>query len=377
MRARDYVVRAISEALSPITHARKNSGNVSLISTEHVPTERGNVEVPVISGNAIRHRAVRSVGARWLVEEYGLAGRLTLPQLNFLFHGGAITEGGGREDTRLIAEAHRLWPFVGLLGGCTPRQIIPGALHVHRGILVCEENRRTIAKDVPGALDGIGRLRPASSMLSEYQYTRSDAALTAADIRGEGDEWRVAGRGDESYRAILAALMPEGAPCRLADYRAPNDKGNWSVRTTLMPRSDAEAAARAASASVVESDTQLMIFGGHAVIRGSLWSHGFVLPHVSEAELGCLLWSIRLWKSAGATVGGHAAKGHGRLDTSLLAGDWDADAAVEAYLDRARAHRDEAVAWLDAAFDVRRDGPAPAPAPKARGKKKADAAEAA
>lgn len=370
---RDYVIRAISESVSPITHAKKASGNVSLISTEAVPTDRGNVEVPYISGNAIRHRAIRSVGALWLVEEYGLAGRLTLPQLNFLFHGGAMTEGGGREDTRLIADGYRLWPFVGLLGGCTPRQIIPGALHVHRAILACEENRGTITGDMPSEVtDGLGAFRRASSLLTAYQYTRSDAARTAGAVRGDADEWRVQGTGSESFQAAMASLMPSSGPCRLANYGEPNDKGNWWVRTRLMPRSDAEVVAGSAGATVVESDTQLMIFGGQAVVRGSFWCHGFVLPHVSEATFGCLLWSLRLWKSAGATVGGQASRGHGRLDTSLLAGNWDAEGAVQAYVDYARSVRDEAVAWLDDAFGVRRTGPGPKPA---KSKKKATVAE--
>jgi hypothetical protein len=231
-----------------------------------------------------------------------LRGRLSLQQLNFLFHGGALTEGGGRENTRRIADFQRLFPLGRLLGGCLPDQVLAGSLQVWRGSLVCEENRPYLRHVICDHLPG-GRLRPSESFLSEYLYTRSDATKTAADLK-------------------------------------PTDPPG-------------------------EADSNLMIFAGQSVLSGAIFVHGFTLPHVSELELGALLWSLRLWQAAGGTIGGQAARGHGRLKLSILAGDWDGEAAVDAYLDHARSVRDEAVAWLDEVFGPK--APA-ASAPRANGR---------
>src|SRR5262249_35668973 len=93
---RDYTLACLSEVVSPLTHAAGSAGNQSIVFREPVVTPKGVAHVPAISGNALRHRAIREPGARWLIEEYGLRGTLSLATLNWLFHGGNLTEGGGR-----------------------------------------------------------------------------------------------------------------------------------------------------------------------------------------------------------------------------------------------------------------------------------------
>ena len=288
MESRNYTVICLSEAISPITHASGSSGNESIVMREEIPTSRGTIAVPVLSGNALRHRAIREPGWRWLIGQYELAGKLNLAQLNFGLHGGNLTEGGGRENTRRIADFQRIFPLGRLVGGTIPDQILAGSLHTWRGLLVCEENRQTLETILPGGLLPAKRLRAAESFISGWQYTRSDAAKTATDLR-------------------------------------PTDL-------------------------TTDSPSNLMIFSGQSVMRGSLFVHGFSLPHVSEFELGALLWSLQLWQAAGGTIGGQASRGHGRLKTAILTDDWDGDAAVNAYLGHARAAQDEAVAWLTEVF---------------------------
>jgi len=290
-----YQIVCLSETLSPVTHMAGTAGNESIVAREPLATPRGTMWAPYLSGNAIRHRMVRAPGMRWLVDAYGLRGRLSLTQLNFLFHGGALTDGGGREDTRRIAEWQRLWPLGRLLGGTLPDQILAGSLHAWRGALVCEENRAYVDAVLPGIVTG--PLRPAESFVSGYQYTRSDAGKTAPDL-------------------------------------APPDAG--------------------------ERDSNLMIYAGQAVLRGAAFIHGFTVLHASEAELGALMLSLRLWQAEGGTIGGQARVGHGRLLLSVVSGvDVAAqDGAVAAYLDATTANRDDAVAWLEAAFARRTERPA-------------------
>jgi hypothetical protein len=286
----DYRVVCLSEAVAPITHMSGSSGNVSLVAREPVLTSRGATWVPYLSGNAIRHRCVREPGFRWLIGQWGLKGRLTLSQINFLFHGGNLTEGGGRENTRRIAEFQRIFPLGRLLGGSLPDQILAGSLQCWRGSLVCEENRPSLAGVIPGLVPE-GRLRPAESFVSEYQYTRGDAAKTQVDLLNEAEE--------------------------------------------------------------VEPGSNLMIFSGQTVISGAIFLHGFTLPHVDLVELGALLWSLSLWQSAGGTIGGHASRGHGRLRLYLLDDSAAYADAMEAYEDHVRATRDEAVSWLEEVFAPR------------------------
>lgn len=290
----DWNVVCFSEAVSPITHMSGTAGNEAIIAREAIVTPRGKLGVPYLSGNAIRHRMVREPGARWLIEEYGLIGRLSLAQLNFLFHGGNLTEGGGRENTARIAEFQRLFPLGRLIGGTLPDQILAGSLVVWRGSLVCEENRGYLEAVLPAPFPGAlpSRLRPAESFVTGYQYTRGDAAKSSAGLA--------------SRESLTAG----------------------------------------------EASSNLMIFAGQSVARGAAFLHGFTIEHGSILELGALLWSLSLWQAAGGTIGGQASRGHGRLKLAIL-GSLAQDEAVASYLDHARSVRDEAVQWLTDVFTPR------------------------
>jgi len=294
----NYDIFCLSEAAAPITHMSRSEGNESIVAREPVITDRGVMWVPMLSGNAIRHRCVREPGARWLIDAYDLRGKLTLPQLNFLLHGGNLTEGGGRENLRRIADMQRIFPLLRMLGGTLPDQILAGSLLVWRGCLVCQENRETIASMLPEDwLLPDHALRTAETFVSGYQYTRMDAERTALDLLPEQD-------GE--------------IPC------GENRDGK----------------------------SNQMIFAGQAVMRGSLFVHGFTIQHGSELEAGALLHSLQMWQQQSGTIGGHGARGHGRL-TMAVHLEGDQDALVGAYQEHALAVRDDAAAWLNEAFAAR------------------------
>lgn len=272
-------LRCLSTALSPITHASGSVGNESVIAREPVTTPRGLMFIPFISGNALRHRAVREPGILWLIDQYGLSGELTLEQLNFLLHGGNLTQSTATENTKRIAEMHRCWPLLRLCGGSLPNQILSGSLDVWRGTLVCEENRHAISTMLGWFPEE--RLHSAERFISGYQYTRSDAAKTGI-------------------------------------AQADDDR-----------------------------DSNLMIFSGQCVDRGAVFAHGFVLKHVSALELGALLWSLQLWQDTGGTIGGQAARGHGRLKCELLANGLDQQRLVSEYQAYATSVKADAVSWLN------------------------------
>jgi hypothetical protein len=278
-----YKIFCLSETITPCTHADRSEGNESLVARRVYHTPEGARAIPFLSGNAIRQRLVRGPGARFLIERWGLQKTLDLRTLNFLFHGGNLSESTARTDTAAISTMHRLFPLMRILGGALPDAIVPGFMLAWEGLLVCREHAgrlRTVCPwEIPTAI------RPAEDFVAGYQYTRSDAAKTATDL--------VQVKSGESTTA------------------------------------------------------NLMIYAGQCVMPGAHFAHGFIIRSCADLELGALLLSLRLWQHAGATVGGMAAKGHGRLHT-LISGDLpdDEESLVSAYVAHVDASKDEAVKWM-------------------------------
>lgn len=278
-----YEVTCVSTAMSPITHMSGSAGNESIIAREPINTPKGRIFLPFLSGNALRHRCIREPGATWLINFLELRGELSLAQLNFLYHGGNLTESSGHENTSRIAEMKECLPFIRLVGGCLPNQILAGSLDTYRGILACEENRQFLGFQCGAALPS-KRLKPAEEYTGNWQYTRSDSGKRAEHVDHESEA------------------------------------------------------------------SSLMIFSGQSVNRGAVFIHGFLLKHVTQIELGSLLLSLRLWQSQGGTIGGQAARGHGKLALSIVQMDVDQDEAVHAYIEHMVKNRERAVKWLNDAF---------------------------
>lgn len=285
-----YHVRCLSRVMSPITHMDRAEGNEALIAREPVVTPAGVRYLPRLSGNALRHRMVREPLARYVATRWGLEGKLTLRQANFLFHGGTLSKSNARLDLSAIERVYRLFPSVHLLGGCLPDAILPGGMSALFGVLVCRENAERIRKLVPDGVDVPGNLRSAESFIGGYQYTRSDAAR----------------------RGIVQ-------PATEGDTESPGD-------------------------------SSLMIFSGQSVCVGAEFVHGFILQHVSILDLGALLLALDLWKQNGATVGGMSARGHGKLDTLIALDHGDGAEAVRRYVEHVDAVKDEGIAWLEETF---------------------------
>lgn len=304
----------LSRAVSRITHMGGTAGNEAMIAREPVRLSDGTERmVPWISGNSLRHVSVRAPGMRWLVDTFQLGERLTLAQLNFLFHGGSLTESTGREDTRRIAEMHEAWPLLRLLGGTLPDQINQGALLTQPGILCCEENRDRLAVILGEDAIPDAPLLPAESFVRPYQYATYDAIGREPDL--------------------AAKAVGEADP--KADPR--------------------------------------MLYTGQCVEAGAYFAHDYILRDPTPAEVGAVLWSLELWQRGGGVVGGMSAKGHGRLHTRIMVEGIDGSVPdlIDAYIQTAIRMKDRAVAWLTAAFTRKADKPAKA----GKGRKKAAVVE--
>lgn len=177
-----YDILAVSKALSPITHNRGSEGNETLVNAESVQTPAGPAWVPTLSGNAIRHRMIREPGASWLVKRLGLAGKLTLEALQFLFSGGSLTAGGATENVARIQRMWELLPLYRVLGGSLPDLIVGGRLQCRRGVLVCAENVSRLEALVPKGWLPDGQYIPARQCIGGYQYTRMDPQKAHAEM---------------------------------------------------------------------------------------------------------------------------------------------------------------------------------------------------
>lgn len=314
-----YEITCFSVAASPISHMSGTEGNEAILAREAVATPSGVQYVPALSGNQIRHKLVREPGMLWLIDQYGLAGRLSLKQYNFLLHGGALTDSTKTEDLARVADWQRLFPLGRLLGGCLPDQILAGSLLAGRGVFVCRENQGRVESMIDHKFDK--PLRAAASLVDGWQYTRSGSAARRNHLL----------KRREPKPAEVGLFGAIDAPADDLDVEPGDEKtGN------------------------------LMIFAGQSIISGAAFLHQFTIPHGSILELGALLWSLRLWKEAGGTVGGMAARGHGRLTTAITSGVSETEMveAIDAYKTHATAVKDEAVDWLDRAFAKTAEKPA-------------------
>lgn len=312
---RSYKLHLLSEALTILSHSSGVQGNESIVAQESVLYEGRIIKVPVISGNAIRHRCIREPGAHWLVEQIGLYGKLTIDQANYLFNGGSLTESSTSDNLGTIAKMQQLFPLMRLLGGSLRNQVIGGSLFVGRGILVCEENRDRIRKHLPeGFMEGCGALRSAETFLTNYQYTR-------ADPRGQPD----AGEMIQTQTSDDLLATPKAEPT-----------------------------------------TTRMIYSGQGIVPGAVFYHQLVCENVSLVELGALFWSLQQWAKKGGTIGGMARVGHGAMKTAIMLEDAEsffgdkfcpAD-LVALYMEHVETHKDECREWLNTTFQERETKPA-------------------
>jgi len=303
-------IHALSTAISPLSHMMGVQGNESILNRAKVMSGGQIHEVPVLSGNAIRHKMVREPGASHIVQSVGLYGKLNIDQANYLFYGGSLTESAIADNLKKIAEMQELLPLYRLLGGSLKNQVISGSLLVSAGTLVCDENRETLEKLLPPHLiQGTPELRSCEDYVSGHQYTRGDA------------------------RKKPGAVSPD------AD---------------------------------TDDKTGLMIYSGQNVIAGAVFYHSFILQNVSRLEVGALAACVQDWQKDGGTIGGMARIGHGKLETKLCVdgGNFFGDEIdLCAYADEYRAHvldnRESIVAWLADAFP---DKPKAAKPPKTKEK---------
>lgn len=290
-------IKFLSYAMSPITHMMGVSGNESILNREKVVYNSSIVEIPVLSGNALRHKIIREPGSMYLVDCCDLRGKLSIDQANYMFTGGSLTESSTTDNIKIIAELQQISPLFRLLGGSLKNQVIGGSLFVSRGLLVCEENAHTIQQLCTNYLLPDSPLLPAQNFISKYQYTRGDAGRM------------------KDAASIISNIESK-------------EKSN------------------------------LMIYAGESIIQGSFFYHDMTLVNVSPIEVGAALHCISLWQNNDGIIGGSARIGHGKLKSEIwiegledwFKTDYDPSGLVTDYIQHVQENKKNFVDWLQKAF---------------------------
>jgi hypothetical protein len=286
-----HKIHMLLETLSPLTHMMGTNGNEALINREAVIYKDEIRHLPVISGNAIRHKLIREPGANFIIGACYLAGKMNVDQLNYLFNGGSLVESSVLCNIAKIAGMQATLPLYRLLGGCLKNQVVAGSLNVHRGMMICRENAERLSSILPDDCAIDQAIFPAEHFIDQYQYTRGDAKKMK-DI----------------------------------DFFAAVDELN---------------------AQTGEEKSNLMIFNGQTIVAGSMFYLGFVLNNVSDLELGALFHSLSRWNGF---IGGQGSRGHGRCKISLIGDGIDIATLVDAYKEHIMSKKEEIKAWLFDAF---------------------------
>jgi CRISPR/Cas system CSM-associated protein Csm3 (group 7 of RAMP superfamily) len=164
------IIKLIHEATSPITHMSGTSGNEAILNRESKIYDGEVIQVPLLSGNALRHKMIREPGAVNLIKSLALTKKLTINQVNFLLHGGKLTETSTTDNMKTIVDMRRLFPLYHLLGGSLRNQILEGSMISGRGVLICRENNDVLRDMFPEF--EFSKLSSAENFISNYQYTR-------------------------------------------------------------------------------------------------------------------------------------------------------------------------------------------------------------
>lgn len=267
----------IVTALSSVIHGGERLSTTTLFRRQRYAQPDGTtVEVPVISGNAVRGVWRRHAAAiTW--EALGKP-RLPLSAAHAILSGGTLAKTSSPMTPEQRIEIQKLVPIISLFGGAGGGELLPGRFNMGHMVPIVAETVHVL---------------PSSIKLD---------------------------RPPESWRKVVGV-------------------------EEFSRMDEADLAAGMAHLDGADANTQQMRYGVETLNAGTRmwWSlHTEELNAPAAALLGAV---VAAWRADGATVGGRASAGHGRIDTSALVIDDTTSECVEYHRDNAAAIT-EALGWL-------------------------------
>lgn len=264
-------------AEQPIAHASETIGNDALLMRQRVRTPGGWADVPIITGDTMRH-GMREAAAWALLDAAGMIENASLSEgaLRLLFAGGMVT---GKGDAGVInldryRELCELVPSMALFGGCADNRIVPGRLCVEAALIVSVETESYIPKWIMDKAYEFGPLESCRSHVEEAQRVRMDPALVP--------EKRLLLTGAEQV-ALNKRLTASEAAHTDDDARAKDE-----AKSSMMPRRF------------------------ERIAQGSLFAWSCEAVCWTDLEIDTLNVAVCAFLS-NAVVGGKRGTGHGRI----------------------------------------------------------------
>lgn len=170
--------RGVATALSAIAHFGEGTGGTEQpFHREKFDYEGRMIDVPTITGNSFRG-LLRDKGMYFMLKVLGYgeeqAVKLSVPAFHLLTSGGALSKDAGRgvnigDERRL----RQLIPLLGVFGGATGRNIMPGKLLMGKWYVICREMQRYLPEEYH---DHPKITRSFREFLDDQHYTRMDNA---------------------------------------------------------------------------------------------------------------------------------------------------------------------------------------------------------
>lgn len=184
-------------ALTPIHHGGEGTqGNKETIRTQTFmhPMKAERMEVPVISGNSVKHM-IRHHGALFALEAAGLnSGEWTKAQRDLLLSGGTFSSGGSSVKLDAARRMEEAFPILSVCGYAAGNYGAESKLDVDWWHVVCEENRWRMPGSLEERLEDDARMLLSASAKSAWAYsgkefgTRHEPGSPEATKMLTGDE---------------------------------------------------------------------------------------------------------------------------------------------------------------------------------------------
>lgn len=256
-------IEGVATLLSSLSHGGEHAGTVGFLRREKIAQpEGGTVDVPIVSGNALRG-LLRDHAADVFWRALGQP-ELPVAVFHLLWSGGSLSRAGTSKSlsAHQLARVRELVPLVSLFGGSGAGRIIEGKLSVGKLVPVCTETAHILP-------DGLVPSESVWAMLQVEEFTRRD----------------------DAKRDLLQPAIGTG------------DGGGQLALDTGTAEPDVE----------VDGPAQQMRYGVETLAAGTRLHWWMSLRHVTAAERDLFVAALDSWTTDGAHIGGRSATGHGRL----------------------------------------------------------------
>lgn len=263
-------IEGVATLLSSLSHGGEHAGTVGFLRREKIAQpEGGVVDVPIVSGNALRG-LLRDHAADVFWRALGQP-ELPVAVFHLLWSGGSLSKAGTSKslNAQQLSRVRDLIPLVSLFGGSGAGRIIEGKLSVGKLVPICTETAHILP-------EGLTPSESVWSMLQIEEFTRRD---------------------DAKRDLLQPAIAPGNQP---AAIEAP---ATLDLGITTEP----------AAKDVEDGPAQQMRYGVETLAAGTRLHWWMSLRHVTDCERDLFVAAVNSWSTDGAHIGGRSATGHGRL----------------------------------------------------------------